>query len=90
MIQLARAGDLSSPLTVYFRLSGTAADGTDYTTLAHTRRMPPGKITVELKIRALADAARTGARDVKITLLPGDGYQLGDQITAKVKILNRE
>ena len=87
---LARAGDLSSAITVNFRVSGRAVDGTDYKMLIEPRQMPAGKSAVTLKVRALADAARTGTRGVKVTLLPGEGYQLGDQLTAKVKILNQD
>ena len=85
---LARAGDLSSPLTVNFRVGGKAEDGVDYKMLVDPRQMPAGKSTVTLKVRALANAGRTDARGVKVTLLPGNGYQLGDQLTAKVMIVN--
>ncbi len=66
-----RSGSLSGALTVNFTLSGSATNGTDYTTLATSISMPDGAATVTLDVTPLADALAEGPETVVLTLASG-------------------
>jgi hypothetical protein len=87
--RLTRAGGatlLASSLTVTFTLTGTATNGTDYTTLPLTATFPANQATVDVVVAPLADATTEGAETVILTLTGVGAYDLGSPSTATVTI----
>jgi len=88
--RLSRAGDLTllgSPLTVTFTLTGTATNGTDYTTLPLTATFAAGSPTVEVVVTPMSDATAEPAETVILTLTSVAPYELGSPATATVTIV---
>lgn len=87
--RLTRAGGatlLASPLTVTFTLTGTATNGTDFTTLPLTATFAANQATVDVLVAPLADATTEGAETVILTLTGVAPYDLGSPATATVTI----
>lgn len=80
--------DLGPALTVRYRVGGTAVGGTQYRVLSGVLTLPLGRTEARVKVKPLPDgtAAGSGTTTVKLTLLPGDGYEVGDPGRAKVKV----
>lgn len=68
-----RNGSLSGAITVNFTVSGTAANGTDHTTLPTSVVIPNGTTTATLNVLPLSDALVEGPETVIVTLAEG-GY----------------
>ena len=77
----------AADLNVNYQLAGTAVNGVDYRSLPGTVTMPAGTSSERVRVRPQTVDGATGHRTVTLTLLPGDGYTLGDSTTAKVKIV---
>lgn len=77
---------LTSPLTVTFTLSGTAANGTDYTSLPLTATFLAGSATADVVIAPLADALAEGSETVILALTTVTPYALGSPTTGTVTI----
>jgi hypothetical protein len=77
---------MASPLTVTFTLSGTATNGTDYTTLPLTATFPAGSATVDIVVAPVADALAEGAETVTLTLASAAPYAIGSPATGTVTI----
>ena len=84
---LSRDSGTANDLTVGYDLSGTAMNGVDYRLLPGTATLPAGASSRKVRVHPLASADATGAKTVRLTLLPGDDYLLGDPATAKVKVV---
>lgn len=87
--RIARAGGatlLAAPLTVTYTLTGTASNGTDYTTLPLTATFAANQASVDVTVTALADATTEGAESVVLTLTNVGAYDLGSPPTATVTI----
>lgn len=90
-MQVSRyASDISGALAINYRVSGGAVPGTDYQALPGTVVIPAGQDSVRLKIKPLEDHAADGDKNVKVTLLAGDGYTIGDHASAKVKVVDKD
>jgi hypothetical protein len=61
------------PVTVTYRVSGTATEGADYTNLTHTVTVPAGDVGL-IFIHPLADDEVEFEETVVVTLVPGSGY----------------
>jgi uncharacterized protein (DUF1800 family) len=90
LFTVRRNGGLQ-PLTVNFSLTGTAARGTDYTTITgNTVHFAPGQREVFLEAVPVPDAEDAEpAETIVLTALAGSGYQVGAQITAAATLLNQ-
>ena len=90
-IIILRTGDTSLPLTISYKVKGSAVQGVDYKPLAGTVTILAGSTKAKLKIKPLADPV-AGTRKVKLRLLPAsDGsYLLGDPSAAKIKVVDDE
>lgn len=84
---LRREGDLSQPLTVRYQAGGTAVAGNRCKALPGVATFPAGQDFVRVKVKPKGNAGGPGARtNVKLTLQPGDGYLVGTEARAKVKV----
>ncbi len=90
VFKLTREGDLSQPLTVYYRMQGTAQNGTDYKTLFGARDIKAGKSSATVKVKPYAPrfAAGKGKKTVELDVAPSGNYAAdGADGVAMVKIL---
>jgi hypothetical protein len=72
---LSRAGgDLKSPLTVTYTMSGTATNGVDYTLLTGTATFPAGKPTVVISLTPVDDQTVEAAETAVLTVGAGEAY----------------
>jgi hypothetical protein len=53
-------GDLSSPMTIGFQVSGTAASGTDYVALPASVTIPAGQSTTTISLNTILAASAEG------------------------------
>ena len=77
---------LTAPLTVTFTLTGTAANGTDYTNLPVTATFLAGQATVDVTVTPVADALVEGSESVILTLTAVSPFALGSPTTGTVTI----
>ncbi len=90
--RFTRTGDLTGPLTVYFDVSGTATEGSDYTALAREVTFPAGEATVDVAIVPIDDSIAEPTETVTITLpmYSPNNYDVGESDTALVTIADTE
>ncbi|MBI2967360.1 MAG: choice-of-anchor L domain-containing protein [Bacteroidetes bacterium] len=69
-----RAGPISNPYTVYYTISGTAANGTDYIYITDSITIPAGSTSVDLFINPLVDFISEGTETVIITTIPDPNF----------------
>lgn len=67
-----RTGAIDLPLTVNFKISGSATPGVDYDALGGSVTIPAGKRGVPLTVRVNDDAKFEGRETVRLILLPSD------------------
>jgi hypothetical protein len=84
---ITRDGDISYALPVTIVLSGTATNGTDYTTLSTTTVViPAGASSVNVTVAPRDDLDNEGSETVTLSLASGLGYNLGANTSATVTI----
>jgi len=88
--RIFRTGSTSTALTVNYQLSGTATNGSDYTTLPLSVVIPVGESSVNLPIAVLDDVLREGRETVVLTLATGAGYRLGATRRGEVAIADND
>ncbi len=77
--RITRSASSASPLTVKYTMSGTATNGTDYSTLGGTATIPAGATNADVTVTPINDSEREGTESVIMTLAPdGANYDLGD------------
>ncbi len=87
--QITRTGEVKKPLTVKYRIRGTADNGKDYQTIAHSVQIPSGKNSVAIAIRPKRDTQGEGLETVLLSLenQPNStNYMLGPDFQAAVNI----
>ena len=84
-----RTGDLTQALTVSYTVGGTATAGADYTPAASgTITFAAGSATAGLSFTALDDPLAESAETVRVTLVDGAAYDLGEERTADATIVS--
>jgi len=86
---LTRAGDNSSALTVNYTMSGTAANGTDYSALPGSVTFLPGTIATNIDVIVTDDTEAEFTETAVLTLASGTGYGIGTA-SATVAIADNE
>ena len=81
---VSRTGDHATDLPVRLAVGGNALSGTDYKPLPDRVVIPAGSAGTALKVKP-RPAARPGTQ-VRLTLLPGEGYLLGTPARVKVRL----
>lgn len=77
-----------SPVTVRYKLSGSAVNGRDYARLPAKARFNAGETRVILRVTPQGDLDGAKSRKVKLTLLETGAYTSGAFDEAKVKIVS--
>jgi len=73
---ILRTGDTTNALDVTYTISGTAADGTDYTTLLTTVTIPVGASQVAIAVTPIDDTEVEGSESVILTLTNTANYDV--------------
>ena len=91
-VVVRRVGDdLSMPLNVAYKASGSAVPRVNYKSLKGKVTIPAGKASVSFKVRTLANAATDGTTTLKLGLLPSNigVYKLAKPSRVQVSILDK-
>jgi uncharacterized protein YhjY with autotransporter beta-barrel domain len=78
----------SAATSVNYTIGGTAANGTDYATIASPLVIPAGSTTGTITVNPTADATIEADETVILTLAAGAGYTVGAPASATGTILN--
>jgi hypothetical protein len=91
LLRVSRTGgDPAAPVVVGIKLSGTAANGTDYTTVPGTVTIPANATSVDIPISPMDDVTAELAETATVTLLAGPDYVLGVAIAGTVTIADND
>jgi uncharacterized delta-60 repeat protein len=75
---VTREGATNAPLTVFFALGGTAANGSDYVlNTTNSVTIPAGTNAAALVVTAIDDPTEEVVEDISVRLLSRPGYSLG-------------
>ncbi len=85
-----RVGSTSGSLTVNFSVSGSAANGEDYTSIGTTVTFSAGSATATKTINVLDDLLVEGDESVVVTVEPGTNYGVANPSTAQVLIKDND
>ena len=85
---ISRAGDLSTNLMVNYTISGSAINGTDYSSIASSATIPAGSASTAITITPLADSLVESNETVILTLATNAGYTVGSPSSATVTIVS--
>jgi Ca2+-binding RTX toxin-like protein len=83
-----RAGDATNSLTVNYAISGTATNGTDYTSIGTSVTFAANSNTATLTIDPTADALVETDETVALILATGTGYTIGTTAAVTGTITN--
>lgn len=83
-----RTGPTDEPLTVSYRIIGTATNGVDYELLGETVTIAAGAASAVIEIAPIADADAEGAESVMLWISSGAGYQVGTPAIASLSIVD--
>jgi hypothetical protein len=87
---LTRIGSTASSLTVNYTVSGTAINGTDYSTITNSVTFAAGSATALINVNPINDAAFEGNETVIVTLATATNYILGTAKTGTVTIADND
>ena len=87
---LTRSGDSAAALTVNVTLTGTATNGTDYTTIPTTVTFAVGSATALVNLAVIDDTLSEPLETAILTITPGSGYTVGSGASATVSITNND
>ena len=85
LILSREGGDISAPLTVALKVSGTATPGADYAAIGDAFTFDAGLPMDVIAVTPVADALAEGSETVIVTIAPGD-YAIGAEKSAQVVI----
>ncbi len=85
-----RSGNVSAVLNVTIAVSGTATNGTDYSTLAGNVAFAAGQATTVATITPMDDSLVEGSETVTVTVQSGAGYDVGSPGSATVTIADND
>lgn len=87
-VTFRRSVPSSSPVTVNYFLSGTAASGTDYVDLPGSTTLPAGALEVTVPIVPVDDAVVENNETVVVSLVSGSAYSIGTPSFATITIVS--
>ena len=89
-LEVTRDGLVSTPLTVNYTVSGTATNGSDFSTLTGSIVIPAGSKTADISIAITDDMVAESAETLNISLSTHANYTLGSATTANMQILDND
>ena len=83
--------DLTLPLKVTYKSTGSAKPGVNYKPLKGSTTIPAGQASTQFKLTTLDNDKHTAARVLQITLAPGANrsYTVGQAARVRINILDR-
>ena len=86
--RISRSSTSSSAVTIGYTISGSALNGTDYTTLPTSATIPAGAAFVDVQVAPVDDTLVESNETVVLTLQPSGGIVLGSPTTGTVTIVS--
>ena len=90
IFQLNRTGSITKSLNVNYSLSGTATNGTDYSTLNGVATFASGSSTAIIFVNPTEDTRFEGNETAIFTLLTGTGYTVGTSNSSTITIADND
>jgi hypothetical protein len=87
-VTLSRTGSTAAALSVNLGLSGSAVNGSDYTSIATTQTFGVGQSTLTLSVVPVNDTAIEDVESAVVTVAAGSGYNVGSPSNGTVSIYN--
>lgn len=87
---ITRSGDTGSDLTVFYTLTGTAVNGTDFTTNELSAVIPAGSASVDVIITPVDDSETESVETVRLTVQPTANYDIKPPVLAEIAIADNE
>ncbi len=89
-VLITRTGSTTTDLTVFYTISGTAANGTDYQRLRGRATIRTGASSAKVQVRPIDDTIPESDETVILTLSPNANYTVGSPNTGTVTIHSNE
>ncbi len=70
VFSVSRSGPTSQPLTIYYRIGGTAQNAVDYQPLPGSVTIPAGQRSAAIQVRPIDDTIEEEDETVEVTLIP--------------------
>jgi hypothetical protein len=83
---VTRTGSATASLDVFYTVTGTATNGSDYTALAGSVTIPVGQSSAAIVVGPIDDTDAEGEETVIVTLVDATGYSVGTDDDATVTI----
>jgi uncharacterized protein (DUF1800 family) len=83
---VTRTGDIFSPITVTYAMSGTAANGMDYQALSGSVTIPSFATSATIPVTPNPTLSQSGTSTAVLTLQSGSNYSVGNANSATVSI----
>lgn len=80
------SGDISAELTVNYTVSGTAVNGSDYSSIGNSVTIAASSATAAITVTPIDDGVDESTETVIVTLTTGSGYTVGAPDSATVNI----
>ncbi|XZO01389.1 MAG: Calx-beta domain-containing protein [Microcoleus sp.] len=90
MYRISRTGSTTASLNVPYTMSGTATNGTDYTSLNGTATIPAGETFVDVQLNVTDDTLIESNETAILTLSTSTNYTVGATNTATVTIADND
>jgi Calx-beta domain-containing protein len=88
---VTRTGSTTAALTVFYTVSGTATNGTDYTTLPGSVTISAGQSSATITVSPIDDpTAEPGGETVIVTLVGASNYSVGTPSAATATIADND
>jgi len=88
--RISRTGSTARSLTVYFSMSGTATNGTDYNTISSPKTIPAGLSYVNIALIPKDDSADEDNETAVLTISTNSAYQRGTPYRATITIQDND
>lgn len=76
--------------SINISITGTATNGTDYTTITSPVSFPAGQSSVQIPVQVINDALTEPTENIIITIEEGTGYAIGTSFSATMNILDND
>ena len=90
IFRITRTGSTTDPLTVFYVISGSATNGTDYQTITESVTIPSGSNIVEVTITPIDDSEDESFETVVLSLTDETTYIVGTPSGDSVRIIDND
>jgi hypothetical protein len=88
--RITRSGNLTSALTVNYRISGSTTNGVDYSQLSGSISFAAGQSSTLIAINILDDVIAEGTENLTLTLTAGSGYTIGSVNSGTMSVIDND